>query len=255
MPGRIVALRPMTRARGRLGGGEIRTEALGVGSDQRQSGEVIDALRMCASAPSLLRMASERNLVARMSPTDAKQPGGPALGGALLCGWRMPNRRDTRVVAGAVASSGLRPSREVANCLRPEPASGCFEGALRCGPWGEQLEACSARPLRQRGGWRLIATGDDSKITRVSRACQEGRSTSAPFDVPTATGTLRNPNKSVCGARYVPTFHDLNLRANTVPDCSGPAAESTARSGLRLGYSSAPRHSFDSADDNGIVVG
>jgi hypothetical protein len=88
VPGRRVALRPMIRARGRLGDGAIRKDALGVGSDQRQSGEVIDALRMCAGASSLLRMAMRATLVARMSPTDANNLVSPALGGALRCGWR-----------------------------------------------------------------------------------------------------------------------------------------------------------------------
>ena len=52
----------------------------------------------------------------------------------------VPNRSGEHMVAGAAASSGLRPSREVPNRLRPSPTVR-VEGASCCGPQGEQLEA------------------------------------------------------------------------------------------------------------------
>jgi hypothetical protein len=86
VPERVLTLRSMTRARPARWG-RIGTEVLGVRSDQRQSGGVIDALRMCAGASHLLRMAMRAKLVARKSP---KMPTTWCSGadGALRRGWR-----------------------------------------------------------------------------------------------------------------------------------------------------------------------
>jgi hypothetical protein len=55
---------------------------------------------------------------------------------------RCANRRNERVVAGDAASSGLGPSREVSDPLRPyQPFRRC--GCFSLCPEGDELEACS----------------------------------------------------------------------------------------------------------------
>jgi hypothetical protein len=63
----------------------------------------------------------------------------------------VPNRSGERLVAGATASSGVRPPREVPNRLRPSHQPSRVEGASCCGPQGGSFEA-STRASSRRGG-------------------------------------------------------------------------------------------------------
>jgi hypothetical protein len=81
----------------------------------------------------------------------------------------VPNRSGERLVAGAAASSGFRPSREVPNRLRPSPTVPGYKGGFVLWPSGRQLEARSTWASGRRGGgdqgpWAMIAsTGSEHK--------------------------------------------------------------------------------------------
>lgn len=65
----------------------IRAEAIGIRSDQRQRGEGVDALRMCANASSLVRMGMRAKSRCEEIARRGLQRGvSPGLGGALYRG-------------------------------------------------------------------------------------------------------------------------------------------------------------------------
>jgi len=98
----------------------IRAEAISVRSDLRQVGEGVGALRMCASASSLLRVAMRRHLVVRKSLAEACNVVFP--GSRWRASLRLAMCRTAVTSAwslGAAALSGLRPSQAVCRRLRP----------------------------------------------------------------------------------------------------------------------------------------
>lgn len=78
----------------------IRAEAIRVRSDQRQSGEGVDAVRMCASASNLFAWRCGRNLVTRKSLAEAYNVLFPRVSVVrFIAADNVPNRSDERVVA------------------------------------------------------------------------------------------------------------------------------------------------------------
>lgn len=122
----------------------IRAEAIGIRSEQRQSGEGVDALRSARTHRASYGWRCERNLVARKSLADAYKVLVPRLSVARSSAVdNVPNRSDARgrcVPLPRVASGRLGLS--VVGCDLNQP-SRWLRVLLAVAQQGEQLEACS----------------------------------------------------------------------------------------------------------------
>ena len=70
------------------------------------------------------------------------------------------DRRNERVVGGDAASSGLRPTREVSNRLRPFPTVSALR-ALLAVPWRQRARSMLHAIVDRRGG---VATGRHGRM-------------------------------------------------------------------------------------------